>query len=211
MRICILNPNSDSNTNEIIMQTANKIKAETDNIACISMKHTPKLIVSREDLLLAGSEMREYIREHDDNFDAFVIGCHADPCLEVMKEISKQIVVGIAECSLKLATMLGNNFSVIIPSRKSIFTKTKLCRLYGVEKSLRSIRVPSDGTLEHLIKAARTAVEEDGAEVIVLGCANYTGLDRNIEKELGVPVVDGIAASILYVKAMFSYKAYKSF
>ena len=45
-------------------------------------------------------------------------------------------------------------------------------------------------TLRILTEAARTAIAEDGAEVIILGCAGMAGYAKELEKELGVPVLD---------------------
>ncbi len=44
---------------------------------------------------------------------------------------------------------------------------------------------------------ARAAVEEDRAEVIVLGCGGMAGLDAQLSDELGVPVVEGVAAAVV--------------
>jgi Asp/Glu/hydantoin racemase len=49
--------------------------------------------------------------------------------------------------------------------------------------------------------AAREAVQDDQAEVICLGCAGMTGL----EKEIGVPVLDGAAAALKFMEGMIGY------
>jgi allantoin racemase len=41
-----------------------------------------------------------------------------------------------------------------------------------------------------ILAEARKAVEEDGADVIVLGCGALFGLAQQLQKELGVPVID---------------------
>jgi allantoin racemase len=45
-------------------------------------------------------------------------------------------------------------------------------------------------------------VAEDRADVIVLGCAGLTGLDKRMQKELGVPVLDGIACALILTTAL---------
>ena len=40
------------------------------------------------------------------------------------------------------------------------------------------------------------ALAEDGAEAIVLGCAGMTDLARDLEQEVGVPVLDGVACAV---------------
>jgi allantoin racemase len=40
------------------------------------------------------------------------------------------------------------------------------------------------------------AVAEEGAEAIVLGCAGMTDLARELERNAGVPVLDGVACAV---------------
>ena len=40
------------------------------------------------------------------------------------------------------------------------------------------------------------ALAEDGAEAIVLGCAGMTDLARDLERAVGVPVLDGVACAV---------------
>jgi len=42
----------------------------------------------------------------------------------------------------------------------------------------------------------------DGADVIVLGCAGFAGLDAELERRLGVPVVDGVAAAVRWAESL---------
>ena len=44
--------------------------------------------------------------------------------------------------------------------------------------------------------AARTAMADDGAEAVVLGCAGLADLVGPLSRALGVPVVDGVAAAV---------------
>jgi allantoin racemase len=53
-----------------------------------------------------------------------------------------------------------------------------------------------------VLEQARRAVEEDHAEVICLGCAGFAGLEDAIRAELGVPVVDGVAAAVRLAEAV---------
>ena len=50
----------------------------------------------------------------------------------------------------------------------------------------------------------------DGAEVITLGCACLAGLDERLQKELAIPVVDGIAAGVRLAEALARSGAFTS-
>jgi allantoin racemase len=51
-------------------------------------------------------------------------------------------------------------------------------------------------------EACRDAVESDGSDVVVLGCAGMTDMCAPISAELGVPVVDGVTAATLTVQSL---------
>lgn len=57
-----------------------------------------------------------------------------------------------------------------------------------------------------LIKhAAHLAIHEDDAEVICLGCAGMAGLDKKLQEDLQVPVIDGVVAALKLMEAFISY------
>jgi len=48
------------------------------------------------------------------------------------------------------------------------------------------------------------AIEEDGAEAICLGCAGMSGLEQQLEDQLGVPVIDAVAAAVKMAESLVS-------
>ena len=56
-----------------------------------------------------------------------------------------------------------------------------------------------------ILARARQALDEDGAEVICLGCAGMAGLDKELERELGVPVLDGVACALKLLEGLLGY------
>ena len=54
----------------------------------------------------------------------------------------------------------------------------------------------ADAARRAVVAQARLAVEEDRAEVIVLGCGGMAGLDERLAADLGVPVVEGVTAAV---------------
>jgi allantoin racemase len=83
---------------------------------------------------------------------------------------------------------------------------------YGVEKKLASFRtinftvprmVREPGKLKKTIyNAAQKAIEEDGAEVIVLGCTVESGFMKELIQELKVPVLDAVVIAWKYAEMM---------
>lgn len=50
--------------------------------------------------------------------------------------------------------------------------------------------------------AAAERAREAGAEVLVLGCAGMTGLQRAVGDKLGLPVVDGVGAAVKLAESL---------
>jgi len=48
-------------------------------------------------------------------------------------------------------------------------------------------------------------IAQNGVEVICLGCAAMSGLDKQLEQELGVPVVDGAVAAVKLAETLVEY------
>ena len=52
---------------------------------------------------------------------------------------------------------------------------------------------------------SRRAKDEDGAEVIVLGCAGLAGMDRKIREGLDLPVLDGVVCALMLASGIARY------
>ena len=58
---------------------------------------------------------------------------------------------------------------------------------------------------EKLVQEGEKAVKEDGAEVLILGCAGMAGIDKEIEKIVGVPVIDGVVSALMLMESLIRY------
>lgn len=201
MHILIINPNSNEMSTESIKMSINDFICDEVQIDCWTNKSGPLFIASNYDYYKAAPGLVNIIETTQDIYDGYVIACHADPNLDLLKEISHKPIIGIAEASLKLATMLGHKFSIIAPGTRGIPNKEFLVAKYGVSQFLASIRTydaeDGDTKLQQMLSAARKAVTEDFAEIIVLGCGEFAGLNDKLQKNLGVPVLDGVACATL--------------
>jgi allantoin racemase len=139
-------------------------------------------------------------------FDAAVIGCFYDVGLQAAREVAERmVVVAPCEASTHLAATLGDKFSVIVGRRKWIPEMMENVIRYGMKEKLASFKSVDLGVLEfhedeeetarRFRKVAQEAVERDGAEVLILGCTATYGFYRELQEELGVPVIDSMIAA----------------
>ena len=132
-----------------------------------------------------------------EGFDALIIGCFYDPFLLDAREISgDMVVVGPCQSSIEIALKLSNSFSVIIGQKKWQHEMQSTVIEYGYGDHLASFRdvgmtVPEFQkdhklTEKNLIEAARLAIEEDGAESIILGCTLEFGFFEKIQNKFNI-------------------------
>lgn len=206
VKIMIINPNSDLEMTKIIQDNAEKYAKGEFDVICKPTPGASKFVGSYEDMAKSVSGMIKLIRENEKEFDGFVVACGADPNLDLIKEITVKPVVGIAESSMKIASMLGHRFAIIQASKRSVPYKETLIHKYHMT-GLGFAKVSKKGidnyrNEEAIYNTARLAIEEDGAEVIILSCAGMAGLDKILRKRLGIPVLDGVICGLIILTGL---------
>jgi len=216
MRILVINPNTSVEMTSGIDSSAKKYARPSTEIETVCPKEGPRSIESAyEGDLVAGGVLERVIEGNEKKFDAIIIACYGDPLLHSAREISEVPVYGIAESSMHMACMLGYKFSIVSVLERMRPILEELLMRNGLTYRCASIRIveipvldiekdPS-ATIQALTDASKTAIKEDGAEVICLGCAGMTELDKPMEQELGVPVLDGVVCAVKMAEAAFDY------
>ncbi len=214
MRIKIINPNTTQAMTDTIGECARKFARPGTEIISVSPSFGPASIESFVDEFVSACGVLDEIKkgEESENIDAYIIACYGDPGLQAARELTEKPVIGIAEASLYMASMLAARFSIvtIIPRARTLMEE--MVRGYGMEHRMVSIRtmplyvldVEKDpkGSFEKIREGARLAVQEDNAEAICLGCAGFAEFAQSIEDELGVPVLDGVVCATKQAEIM---------
>ena len=206
MRIFVINPNTSESMTDHIRRELEEIKRPDTELTVVNPEHGPVSIESVYDETLAGPPTLELVRRaNEQGYDAIVLACFSDPALDAAKEISDIPVIGIEEATMHVAAMLGHKFSITTAFRSRAPTRDLHAKLRGVESAYASTLVMNMSVLEmdanpekakvRILELARKAVEQDGTEVIVLGCAGLAGYAEDIEQELGAVVLDPTAVA----------------
>lgn len=168
-----------------------------------------------EDALVTPSVIQAAVEAEKDGYDGIILGCAGDPGLYAVREMVHIPVVGPGENAVHLACMLGNRFSVVAIVDSCIPRHMHLVRRAGIiSDKLASVRAAGIPVLhisdhleeakEHVSREARAAVEEDGADCIILGCLSlaFALFDRELSEKLGVPVVNPAISALKQLEAM---------
>ncbi len=215
MRILVVNPNTSEEMTRDIEAEARRYARPGTEIETTSPAWGPRSIEGHFEEELAAVATLETIRERADAFDGVVIACFGDPGLFAAREISPVPVVGIAEAAMLTACTVAHRFAIVtvLPRVRPMIEDT--VRRVGLETRCASVRTTPLSVLDcerdpsaagrEIAKAARAAIEEDGAEAICLGCAGMGPLDKVVEREIGVPVLDGVACAVKLVEGIVDY------
>jgi allantoin racemase len=205
MKILVINPNSSAAMTDDIKKAAQFFAGDRMDVVTVSTPGAPEFIDTFEDAALAAPGMVRLVRQWESEADAVIVACACDPNLELLREICRKPVIGIGEASMRMAVMLGNSFSILQTDSYSIPNKRNLVRKYGMDQYLASIRTAEflqGNQYERYLEAGKRAISEDGAEVLILGCAGLCNLADRLSKELKVPVLDGVVCGLSVAEGM---------
>ena len=203
--ILVINPNSNPAVTTGMDQALDAFRfAEGPSIRCATLAEGPLGIETQRDVESVTLPLRRLV-EADNAADAFVIACYSDPGLHLCREGTRRPVFGIAECAVLTALARGDRFGVIAIAAASMRRHLRYLRQMGLTDRLAGERplemsvaetASGAGTLARMIEVGRTLVREDGADVVVMGCAGMSRHRAPLEEALGVPVVDPTLAAV---------------
>jgi allantoin racemase len=138
--------------------------------------------------------------------DAFVIACFDDTGLEAARCATEAPVIGIGEAAFHMAGLVAEKFSVVTTLSRSIVPIERNLSKYGLIARCARVRAAEVPVLaledegsparERIEAEIARALDEDGAEAIVLGCAGMADLARALAEKFAVPVLDGVACAV---------------
>jgi len=213
-RILVLNPNTSKETTKQMEDACNKIAAPGTTAHGICIPDRPDFsaykVFSYVDLTICAFESVKIAWQNRTKYDGIIVAGFSDVGVDAMKEMLEIPVLGIAESSYHLAALLGHRFSVLIGTAKWTPPKHDYVKALGVEGKVASFRSYTEWDTndsfeelkQRLINVARACVEEDGAEVIVLGGGPLVGYGKLIEAELGIPVIDPTLATFKLMESV---------
>ena len=150
------------------------------------------------------------IRAEQEGSDAVIVDCALDPALPALREAVGIPVVGAGQSAFALAITLGDRFSVLSPLKSLVPAYHRRIREYGLYFALASVRCLDFGILALLspeaadafVREGKAAIQQDGAEVIVLGCTGMSPAIPGLQERFDVPVVDPAATAILTAQTL---------
>ena len=205
-RILVINPNSTVGVTHAIDDAVAPLRiAGGPEIDCLTLEEGPPGVESQIDADAVILPLCRVIREQDADASAFVIACFSDPGLFSARETTAKPVLGIAECGILTALTLGQRFGVISILARSVPRHLRYIAAMGVGQRLAGdlpiglgVTELADGrgTLSRMIEIGRRLRDQNGADVLVMGCAGMARYRDRLQRHVGLPVVEPSQAAV---------------
>jgi allantoin racemase len=194
-RIWVVNPNTTAAMTVTIEACARAVVAPGVSVTGITSEIGPPSIESHYDEARSVPGVLQAIeRGERDGVDGYVIACFGDPGLDAAREVATGPVIGIAEAAMHTACHLGRGFSVVTTLARTMGRAADLAEHYGMQRFCMGIHacelpvldLDTDPNARKIVtEACRNAVESDGSDVVVLGCAGMADMCAPVSAELG--------------------------
>lgn len=214
LRVIIPNAGMEPETLRAREQMLKQVARPETEITVECIAGGPVSIESEYDEMMAAPEIIErVIRAEAEGADAAIIYCLSDPALGACREQVRIPVIGPGQASLLLAAMLGRRISLLTVLPETVPRHRDNVLHVGVDPakiaSVRSVGIPVcnvrddiPATVARLIDVGRQCLDEDGADVLVLGCLGFAGMGPDVTAALDVPVVDPAFAAVNLAELM---------
>ena len=206
MRIKTIMCSSDHDFYLLHSKRCEALSTDEVQIKVVYLPHGPVSMESAYDEARAAPYILEHVASaKEEGFDAVVVDCAADPAARASKEIGDLPVISAGEAGFYTAMLLASKFSIVTILQSTVHEIEDRIAVYGIKSRVASVLsadVPVlslDDTAyaeEKIYAAAKKAIDEHGAQAIVLGCTGMMEMCESLEKRLGVPVIEPYSAAI---------------
>ena len=201
--LVIINPNASQRVTDGIDAAVEPLRTLGRPIKCLTLAEGPPAIESQMQADLTIAPMLALARAQNDAA-GFVIACFGDPGLFALRDAIDVPVLGIQEAAVATALTLGQQFGVIAILPTSIPRHLRAFGAMGVRDRFAGDRSLGLGVadlsdpekcLGAMVAIGKRLREEDGADVLIMGCAGMAQYRTVLEKETGLPVVEPCQAA----------------
>ncbi len=217
MKLKVINPNTTLSMTRKIGVAAVAVARPGTEIFAVSPSMGPASIEGHYDEAVSALGVLDEVRKGGaEGCEGYLIACFDDPGLRAAREIANGPVVGIAEAAMHMASFVSGGFSIVATQHRSRIILEHLVRAYGMGHACRSVRTTDLAVLDLevegkdaasvILAEARLALSEDKADCIVLGCAGMADLVDPLARDLGVPVVDGVACGVKILEGLIDLR-----
>ncbi len=202
--LIVINPNCSETVTQAIDSAIDPLRGFGFPIRCLTLAEGPPGIESQMQADLTIAPMLELAKAQADAA-GYVIACFGDPGLHALRDQTMLPVVGIQEASIMTALTLGQRIGVISILPASVPRHMRAFGAMGVLDRVAGDRALGLGvaeladagrSLKAIVDCGKRLRDEDGANVLVMGCAGMAAYRGPLQEATGLPVVEPSQAAV---------------
>ena len=220
MKLLFINPNTSAHLTDMGARIARNVARPDTEIVPATGRFGARYITTRAAAAIAGHAALDCYAREGQGADAVLIACFGDPGLFALRELASVPVIGMAEASCHMAATLGRKFSIVTGGLAwgpmleefvaAIGLSTNLASVRTVTATGADIAADPEKALAGLTQTCHAAVNEDGAEAIILGGLGLAGIASRIAADVPVPLIDNVVAAVRMAEAAASLGVVKA-
>lgn len=211
MKLLLVNPNTTASMTAKMRDAARAVAAPGTQVVAVTAEYGPESIEGYYDEAFSIPALIDAVTAHPDAAGV-VVGCFDDTGVDAARCVTPAPVIGICQAAMQAASVVSNSFTVVTTLSRSVPALEELSRRYGYAHICRRVRAsevpvlaledPASDARDRLRAEMRRALDEDGCEAIVLGCAGMVDMARAFSEELEIPVLEGVTAAVKSVEGL---------
>lgn len=202
--VLLINPNSSEAVTAAIAEAVAPLAVpDGPDFETLRITHGPETIATQAHATQAALDVADIVSVRP-NASAFVVACFSDPGVDLCRSLVEQPVLGIQEAGILTAMARADLFGIVALGPASVARHRLRIRQMGVEARLAGELALDNASAEDVGRSDAVfrqtvqlghELKARGAGALVLGCAGFSPRRKQLEKELGIPVVDPVVAA----------------
>ncbi|MFK4446808.1 allantoin racemase [Caballeronia udeis] len=204
--ILLLNPNTSIETTMMMVSIAQSCAPAGITVSGETAARGVPMILDADRLLAAGSEVVESWKRHKGVVSGIVVSAFGDPGINLLRSLTDVPIVGIFESSILEAAQGGRRFGIATVTPDLVQPIDEGVHALGLGHLYTGIRLTSEEPqtlaadpqrLEaSLAGAVAACIEQDGAQVVVIGGGPLGQAAIGLAHRFSVPVIAPIPAAM---------------
>jgi allantoin racemase len=212
MKLLLVNPNLTQAVTDAVLAAARSRAAPGTELVAVTGSFGPAVIGSRAENALAQHGVLDLVAQHAPGCDAVVLGVSLDTALWACRELLDIPVVGMTEAGLLCGATVATRIGLLTNGARMGPLYRELVQSYGLGERLAGVEIlaltpqqmvgaPQDAQ-DAVLAAARTLIERDGAEAVLLAGAAMASMAEALQPHLPVPLLDGVGCAVALAQAL---------
>lgn len=202
----MINPNTSQEITDLVVSSAKRVASPGTEIVGATGRFGARYIVSRAGAAVAAHAALDAYAAHSVGMDVVALSCFGDPGLQGLRELAQQPVIGMAEAACQEAAGDGRRFAIVTGGDRwgamleefvaALGLASRLAVVKTVAPSGGDIARDPDRALALLANAAQSCIDDNGADVVILGGAGLAGIPDRIQDRVSRPLIDSVTAVV---------------